>query len=280
MAGAKPRKSDRVSIRLPLQVSGSDVTGRPFLEEGRTIMVSRHGARIKMARSLAPEQEVLVRCLQTGREAAARVVGLIGGGPAISVYGIALLDPDADPWGIEFPDLAEGEDAYGRVLLECVHCHTRKIAYLDAAELEVLEANRSLTQYCGRCTATSIWKRSFAEAPGPELPVPEPPPPPPPVQAKEKRSERRRPLKVRACIYSKDFGEHIVRTRDVSRNGLSFESQKLYGNNWNVQVAVPYDPRGGNIFLSARIVRVQHTSEDLKLYGVAYSHKIAEGKEL
>ncbi len=279
MADAKPRRSDRVSIRLPLQISGSDVTGGPFLEEGRTIMVSRHGARIKLARSLAPEEEIVIRCLQTGREAAARVVGLIRGGPAISVYGIALLDPDADPWGIDFPNLAEGEDAYGRVLLECIHCHTRKVAYLDAAELEVLEANRSLTRYCGRCTATSVWRRSFAETLGPELPVPEPPPPAP-VEVKEKRRERRSPLRVRACVYSRDYGEHIVRTKDVSRSGLSFESQKLYGKNWNVQVAVPYDPRGGNIFLSARIVRVQHISEDLKLYGVAYSHKTGVAKEL
>lgn len=265
----KARRSDRVAIGLSLEVFGNDVLGRPFRQDARTMVVTRHGARITLAQSLAPEQEVVIRCVSTGQEAAARIVARVGGDDAHPSYGVALLDGAANPWGIQFPELSPGEEVFGRVLLECIHCHSREIAHLDGAELEVLETNQSLTRHCWRCTATSVWIRSFAEPTASEHAVAQAVPPAI-AEAKEKRREPRRPLKVRACIHTKDHGEHIVMTRDVSRSGLSFESQKLYGQNWNVEVALPYDPRGGNIFMPARIARVQHINENLKLYGAAY----------
>ncbi len=276
MADQDRRNSDRVSIELHLKVSGSDTAGQSFLDDARTLVVTRHGATIELGRRLAPEQEVTICCTESGREEVARIVGQIEEQAALYSYGIIFLNPEANPWDIEFPAFVPGNEAIGRVLLACIRCHTREVAYLDAAELEVLEANHSLSRHCKRCGDASIWKRAFGEVAGAES---EPVqiselPRSIPASPKERRGEGRRPLKVRACVHTEDFDEDIVMTRNVSRGGLCFESQKIYGLNWRVEIAVPYDPRGGNIFLQARIARVQHVSDDLKLYGIAYIREL------
>ena len=84
----------------------------------------------------------------------------------------------------------------------------------------------------------------------------------------------RRDLKVIACIRSREFGEDLVRARNVSRSGLCFESRRSYEKDWEIHAAIPYSSGGGNIFLPAKIVRVQRLTHDvLNLYGVTYVRK-------
>ncbi len=269
MASESGRQSDRVSVELAIQVSGTDALGAAFLVEARTVVVSRSGAKIVLARKLAPEQELTIRCVASGQEAVGRVVGQIGEAPEGYFYGILLLDSEENPWGINFPPLADSEKAVGRVLLECVRCHNREVAYLDEFELEVFEANQSLSRKCQRCADTTLWKKSFGEVP---TPAPEPSPPrPAPARPQIKRREPRRRLRVTACVRSQEFGEELVTTQDVSRSGLCFESRKQYGKGWEVEVAVPYSPGGGNIFLRAQIASVQEVpSGEVARYGVSY----------
>jgi hypothetical protein len=263
------RRSERVSVELPIQVSGSDATGREFYEEARTTVVSRDGAKIRVARKLAPQQELIIRCLETGREAIGRVVGQIETGPEGYTYGISLIDAAASPWGIEFPP-STGEAA-GRVVLECLACHSREVAYLDEFELEVLEATQALSRHCKRCTDASVWKKSFGEVP------PEPPPAPRPavpVEQHEKRREPRRALRVSACIRSKEFGEDLVMTQNVSRHGVCFESSQHYVQGWMIEVAVPYSKGGGNIFVPGRIAYARETPpSELVVCGVQYTER-------
>ncbi len=224
------RRSDRISVDLPIQVFGTDVHQRDFLEDSHTIAISRHGATISVRRSLAPDQEIIVRCMETDQEAAARVIGPLG------------QRPDANPWGIEFPSPAGGNETVARSVLECLRCRTREITYLDGLELEVLETNQVITRKCQRCNDVSIWKKSFAEPISSEATTVKAVPPAP-ADRMERRREPRRSIRVAACVRSLDFREEIVMTRNVSRGGQCFETRRHHTQGY--RIAVPYNPRGG-----------------------------------
>jgi len=257
---------------MPIEVSGADAIGKSFCDNSRTLIVSLHGAKILLTRKLAPDQEIIIRCLETGKEGACRVVGHITEDAEGYTYGVSFLDENVNPWGIEFPPPSEAENAIGRVVLECSRCHTRELAYLEGYELEVLQARQSLSRRCGRCNDTSIWKKPFAQELAPEGS----PPPPVREEDREKRSEPRADLKVMACMRYLDVGqmemvEEVVTTRNLSSNGLSFESRKQFAEAAKIEVAVPFTPGGGNIFIPSRIFYAQHSPDsELTLYGVAY----------
>jgi hypothetical protein len=270
-----PRRSDRVVIELPIVVTGTDCMGDMFLEQSSTTVVGRHGAKIVLTRKLAPDQEINIRCHATGRESDLRVVGQIGTSPeGTFYYGVALLDPDIDLWGIEFPPAEEAGGAVGRVLLECARCHTRQLVYLYEFEAEVLDANHHLARYCRKCGDTSVWREATLLV-GEELPreaeaVAEPFPPPA-KRTKNDRKHVRLDLKVNACIRDPMYGEEVVVTENVSRGGFRFRSKKHYAEGWLIEAALPYSPGGPNIFAPARIMYTEElgTSGE-SVYGVAY----------
>ena len=132
----KARRSDRISLELPITVAGTDAVGSVFVTDGKTILVSRQGAKILLARKLAPHQEINIRCLLTRTEADARVVGQIGQEGDSYFYGVAFLDPESNIWKIEFPPSTEGDDAVGRVVLECGGCHIRELITLMSLSLK------------------------------------------------------------------------------------------------------------------------------------------------
>jgi PilZ domain len=271
MAMEESRRSDRVWTELPVQISGEDGTGRAFVDEVRTSAVSRHGAMVVIERKLMPNQELILRCLATGRECEARVVGSIRKEQQKSYYGIELLDHEIDLWGIEFPPPGESKGSVGRILLQCVPCKTQEVAYLNDFELEVLEANESLSRRCKRCGDMTTWKKLAAQEAAPAGAKPAA------VRKADLRREPRREIRVTACVRCYQFGkDDLVDTRNVSRGGLCFASSRVYAPGWEIDVAVPYSTGGGNIFLSGKIARVQYLqTEKVKLYGVAYTHKKA-----
>ena len=262
----KPRQSERITLALPIQVTGSNLFGDVFLCDAWTEVVSRNGARIRLTQTLAPDQEITVHCPETGKEAAARVVGRVNGKSKQSVYGIMLLNPEAPPWGINFPPRADSAGAVGRVVLECLACHTRELAYLDGFELEVLESNETLSRFCRRCANSTLWRKSFEPLPPPQTDTD-----PSPGNGHERRREPRREMRTVACIRSREYGEELVKVRNVSRNGLCFEGRREYEEGWEIEAAIPFSSGGGNIFLPARIARIQHVSPGVvTLYGVEY----------
>lgn len=270
MEEIKARRSDRISLELPITVAGTDALGSVFVMEGKTILVSRQGAKILLARKLAPHQEISIRCILTRREADARVVGQIGKNEESYYYGVAFLNPEVNIWKIEFPPLGEGDDAVGRVVLECGGCHIRELTYLDESELEVLEENQSLARHCKRCTDYTVWKKSSVEGGVVEAPT-HPLPVPAPARTADLRRERRRDVRVPVCVRREGADEEIVRSRNASRGGLCFESTRQYSKGARIEVAIPYTPGGGNIFLAGNVVRVQNDpGSGLTLYGVSY----------
>jgi len=265
----KARQSERVTLSIPIQVTGSNLFGDVFLCDGWTEVVSQNGARIVLPQTLAPDQEITIRCAETGKEAVARVVGRVIRKSKENAYGVMLLDPEAQPWGFNFPPRVGSAGAVGRIVLECLACHAREVAYLDGFELEVLESNESLSRYCKRCIDSSLWKKSFEP-----LPPSQAGPASDSNNGHEKRREARRDVRIIACIQSREFGKELVKVRNVSRSGLCFEGHHTYEKDWTIEVAIPYSSGGGNIFLPARIARVQPVSTGaLTLYGVEYMRR-------
>jgi hypothetical protein len=245
-----------------------DAMGQGFVEESRTLLLSRHGAKILLRHMLVPEQEISIRYLATTKEADVRVVGQIGGGSEGQYYGVEFLDPNINLWDIEFPPLSESEKAVARVLIECVRCHTRVLSYLNEFEAEVFEANQILSRSCARCTDMSLWKLATVEAPSAQVTLPLPDPG---KRTQNERKEVRVGLHMKACIRTAHSGEEIVVTENVSRGGFSFKSRQRYGEGNVVEVSVPYSPGGANIFSPARIeYPEEEQAEGPTSYGVAY----------
>lgn len=287
MEKAGRRRGDRIEIETPVEVSGADCLGFEFFDRTHAQVISRHGGKISLERKLVPQQEVTIRCLANGREAAACVVGQVEKCSGPYCYGFKFLDEKDHIWDVEFPPQSESEAAIGRVALECIGCKSREVIYLGDFELEVLEANGDLSRPCKRCGDVSLWRKPTGEMPGPEVaatphPTPAPPistpplptpslPPPVPAQVQERRREPRRPMRVTACVRTVSQGEDLVKTRNVSRGGLCFSSPWQYAEGEAIEVAVPYSPGGGNIFLPAKIVWIQFLpAEATRIYGVCY----------
>jgi PilZ domain len=263
------RRSDRISLEIPIQVVGSGGDGKVFVEDTRTVLVSRHGAKILLWTDLIPEQEITISCPSTGKEAPARVVGRLEDVDGRRSYGVAFLDSEVDLWDIEFPPLAESEQAVGRVLLECMACHSRQVTYLDDYEAETLESSGHLSRPCKRC-GTSLWKVRTDEPASLDPPIPSPKAPssPEPVPVSPRASAG---LRMRACLRHPQFGDEIVTTESVSRGGLSFRSAKDYDTSLPMQVAVPFLSGAANIFAPVHIERKEFLpAMRLTLYTLIY----------
>lgn len=286
MAIASTRQSDRVSFELLIEVMGTDATGKDFMEKAKTLVVSRHGAKILMTHQLVPEQEITIHCVTTGKEADARVVGLMGSSPRGYSYGVHFLDPIVNIWDIEFPPTIKSEEAVGRVLLECAHCRSREVAYLDEFEAEIFHATRMLSRPCKGCSENSFWHQAPDEGAGEPAPTPpkvEPAAPalpkaPENLRTKNERSVVRICLPLTACIRRPQSLDELVVTENVSRGGFSFKSKGIYSEGMVFEVAVPYERGGANIFIRARIENVRDVAiEGVTLYGVSYVHPQTPG---
>ena len=261
------RSSDAVEIKIPIEVSGADYLGLQFLDQTQTLAVSRRGGKICLEHTLVPQQYLSIRCLATGLEADAHVVGQTEQVGNNHYYAIKFSDKNARIWGVEFPPLTEPEGTVGRVLLQCAGCKNLEVICLDEFELEVLEVDGHISRSCKRCRDASLWRMSNSDLPAPETTVSIPAT----TQPQERRREPRRPMAVTACVRSARFGEDLVKTRTVSRTGLSFVGSWNYAPGDTVEVALPYSPAGGNLFMTAKIARVQYLeAEATRIYGVVY----------
>ena len=271
---AKQRRSDRVAVQMPLVMSGVDVLGETFTEPAQTIVIARYGAKILCRRKLAPQLEISLRSLMTNEEADARVVGCVLDDAKGMQYGIELIDPEANIWGVEFPPYDPKASAIGRVLLECVRCKRREVVNLNELEAEVLERSHSLWRECKRCVEPTLWKEAWLKA-HEELPEPDDAPvakPEPPRRTRDDRRYGRLEIQMEALIRDPQTWEEVVKTMDVSRGGFRFKSRKHYAMDWNIEVALPRSTGGANIFSAAKIKFVGETpGEEEKIYGVAYT---------
>lgn len=264
MTSPSLRRTDRVSLTLLLEASGTDLQGRPFTEPARTLLINRTGAMIVFGRELAPDQKIHVRRRspnETHRQGHARVVGQFGRQEDGYLYGIEILDRDADLWGIEFPPIAESLETVARMLLQCTYCRGREVVYLNPLELQGFETNRGIARHCKVCGVPSIWTQApheneekLATRTGRGRKSADPTDLFPPSGEQRERKRMRLKTRLTACIRQAGADDELAVCEDISPVGMCFRSKRRYEPSSMIEVAVPYSPDAANIFLPARIV--------------------------
>jgi hypothetical protein len=152
--------------------------------------------------------------------------------------------------------------------MECSFCQRREVVYLNELELKSFESRKCVARLCRHCESPSIWIESQSELrpveSGPDRSSVE-------DRVIPRRNRTRIKARVLACIRRRGFQEEIVVCEDLSKGGLSFRSRNQYPEGSRVEVAVPFTPGSGAIFVPIRIVFSQAIpTAGLYRHGVAY----------
>jgi PilZ domain len=265
------RQSDRISFRMPLEASWMESSGMVRREPAQTLLVSRNGGVLRLPEKFFPGQEIsLKRSLQGDavRTARARVVAEIDKEPEGFLYAIQILEPLSDFWDIEFPHPHQAEESLARLLMECSFCQRREVVYLNELELKSFESRKLVARICKVCDAPAIWVEAQSEINSSE---------PQATRGVEderllpRRNRTRVKARVLACIRRRGFQEEVAVCEDLSKGGIAFRSRNQYPEGTRVEVAVPFTPGAGAIFVPIRIVFSQPIpSAGLFRHGAAY----------
>ena len=265
------RQSDRVSLRLQVEASWTGTGGVAVKQAAESLLVSRNGGVIRLQEKLFPGQELtLERKLEGDRTktARARIVAEIDKEPEGFIYAVAILEPRVDFWDIDFPALHKGEEALARMLMECSFCQRREVVYLNEMELKSFEIRKCAARLCKHCDSPSIWIEAQSDSNGEDLLSPRTPAD---ERVVPRRNRTRVKARVLACIRRRGFQEEVAVCEDLSKGGISFRSRNHYPEGTRLEVAVPYTPGAGAIFVPIRIVFSQPISTaGLFRHGAAY----------
>jgi hypothetical protein len=270
------RQSDRVSFRMPVEASWNGNGGVEVKHSAETLLVSRNGAVVRLAERLFAGQEITLRRQREGdnwKIARARVVAEIDQDPAGFLYAIAIVDPRANFWDIEFPAPHKAQEALARLLMECSFCQRREIVYLNEPDLKSFEIRKCVARVCPLCDSPSIWIEAQPEAPAtaPGAPSAAADDAADDDRVTPRRTRRRVKARVLACIRRRGFQEEVAVCEDLSKGGISFRSRNQYPAGTRVEVAVPFTPGSSAIFVPIRIVSSQPIpAAGLFRHGAAY----------
>ena len=248
------RQSDRITLRLQVEASWFGSDGMLVKQPAHTMLVSRNGGVLRLQEKLFAGQEITLHRKLEGeqtRSTRARIVAEIDREPEGFIYAVAMLEPRADFWDIEFPAPHQAEEALARLLMECGFCQRREVVYLNEMELKSFEIRKCVARVCRHCDAPSIWVEAATERKIDETL--------PSRTAEEERVIPRRnrtrvKARVLACIRRRGFQEEVAVCEDLSKGGISFRSRNRYPEGTRLEVAVPYTPGAGAIFVPIRIV--------------------------
>jgi hypothetical protein len=259
---------------MPLEASWTDTSGvvRRFIAQ--SLLVSRNGGVLRIDEKFFPGQEItLKRPLNadgdTIKSARARIVAEIDREPEGFLYAVHILEPRADFWDIEFPSPhLIGQESLARLLMECSFCQRREVVYLNELELRSFESRKCIARICKVCDAPSVWIEAQSEpaSAGNSL-----------TRSDEgervlpRRNRTRVKARVLACIRRRGFQEEVALCEDLSKGGIAFRSRNQYPEGTRVEVAVPFTPGAGAIFVPIRIVFSEAIpSAGLFRHGAAY----------
>lgn len=265
------RQSDRVSLQMQVEATWFNSSGVAMQQSAQTLLVSRNGGVIRLQEKLFPSQELVLHRKLDGdqtKTARARIVAEIDREPDGFIYAIAIIDPRVDFWDIDFPAPHKAEEAFARLLMECSFCQRREVVYLNEMELKSFEIRKCVARLCSHCDSPSIWIETQSQ-----FAIDEALPSRSAVEERviPRRNRTRVKARVLACIRRRGFQEEVAVCEDLSKGGISFRSRNQYPEGTRLEVAVPYTPGAGAIFVPIRIVFSQPiASAGLFRHGAAY----------
>jgi hypothetical protein len=264
------RQSDRVTLRLPLEISWLDGASSARRLPAQSLLVSRAGGVLRLPEPVPVGLEFTLKRSQEGdgvKTARARILAEIDREPEGFLYAIQLLEPQADFWDIDFPAPHKGHEALARLLMECGFCQRREVVYLNELELKSFEVRKCVARICKICSAPSIWveaQSAMSDAPSSSYRAIE-------ERILPRRNRTRVKARVLACIRRRGFQEEVAVCEDLSKGGIAFRSRNQYPEGTRVEVAVPFTPGSSAIFVPIRIVFSQPIpSAGLFRHGAAY----------
>ena len=265
------RQSDRISLRLHVDASWFGTDGTAVKQKAETLLVSRNGGVVRLTEKLFAGQEITLHRKLEGdqtKAARARIMAEIDREGDGFLYAIAILEPRVDFWDIEFPSVHKAEEALARMLMECSFCQRREVVYLNEMELKSFEIRRCIARLCPHCDSPSIWVEAHSDSKIRDGVIPAAVPE---ARLLPRRNRTRVKARVLACIRRRGFEEEVVVCEDLSKGGISFRSRNKYPEGTRLEVAVPYTPGAGAIFVPIRIVFAQAiTKVGLFRHGAAY----------
>jgi hypothetical protein len=272
--GQNKRRTERVLLRIPIEISGEDSDGKAFQEKTFTLIINRHGARVALRAHVRPGTLVTVKNLLSSLSARFRIVGpsgrSLGEGPE---WGVECLQHGLDFWGISFPEIGgtSPEPELVDSLLECSRCRSQELAQLTLQQYRA--ANQaSVRRECAKCGVPTDWRfasqegqrgmgapaRPAAGAPAPEA-----------EQARDRRRAKRLTVKLPVRIRLQDGSEEVTKTENLSKTGVCFASGLSMRPGDRILVTVGYSPGGSEREIGA-VVRWRKELEEAgrALYGV------------
>jgi hypothetical protein len=265
------RQSDRVSFRMPLEASWLEPSGMVRSVPAQSLLVSRNGGVLLLAEKFSAGQEISLKRQLEGdgyKTARARIVAEIDRTPEGFLYAIHILELQADFWDIEFPAPRDAEEALARLLMECSFCQRREVVYLNELELKSFESRKCVARICKLCDAPSIWIEALSELGAAETLTNQ-------TSDDERLLPRRNRTRVKArvlaCIRRRGFQEEVAVCEDLSKGGVAFRSRNQYPEGSRAEIAVPFTPGAGAIFVPIKIVFSQPIpSAGLFRHGASY----------
>ena len=157
------RRSERLSAQILVQLAGATETGQEFMENAQTLTLSEGGASILSKRNLIPKQEMMIRRLDTGKEARVRIAGKIGHRTEGYVYAVEFVDLQVNLWETEFPSTSDLDELGDRVFLVCGCCGKCEEVRLRESKLGDFEIAHGVLLYCIQCQAMTRWMQRSDE---------------------------------------------------------------------------------------------------------------------
>lgn len=297
---SKQRRSERISLELPIQLIGSGWDGTAFTEATHTVVLSRHGAGVVSQYKLMAEQELILRDVRRNREAEVRVVGSIAQQGKMHTYGLAFVDERLDFWEREFPPAAAWDERPEVLALECGGCNNVVKLTNGDFEYDICAIHGGLARFCKECGMMTVWRHTIEMTTagrqetaaarkaqvtdkGAAVAVAEMIRPAKEaeefvtVEEATGRADRRNKVRAKvnffACVRSEKYGEEIVKCLDMSRGGVSFRSGKEFLRGMMVKIAVPFSPeekQAPAIFVRGRITNVMEIAGGMYRCGVEF----------
>ena len=256
------RQSERVLLRVPIEVSGKGPDGNVFSEKAFTLVINRHGAQIRLRNALQPNDRVTITNLQSTRSCLFRVVARVeqpfSDGPE---WGVECLEPDANFWGLSFPEkrISPGQQDQQELihaLLECSVCHFSELAEITIEQYHALTTQSSLSRRCVQCKKRTEWNFGSVEGAPEEVPTSEETRKslPPEVGTRINRRARRLTIKLPVRVSIQDGREEVMRTENLSVFGVCLVSTFTMKEGERLTITLSQGPDGLKQEVSARVV--------------------------